>query len=397
MPHDSTIHLDLTQDVQQRGTPQRSQPPAYPDVTSLSQPLSREALLKNYAGILNAGNIYYPVAYQLPRLLGRGQQGHVFLGLRQGARGCITENAIKVYNPVLYNSPEEYWTDMGRIAAQISRIQRCQSPNLVARYSYEETFGIGYAQMESIDGLDLVHVMQARNLQVAMTRSTSNEWDKFSQSVFRLDRKTARLQPGFVVYLMRGILRGLEQLHNLGFLHFDLKPGNVMLDRLGTVKIIDFGRAVRIDEKVSFLFGSPQYMAPETHRLQAGSPQTDLYSLGLIALELLRGEPLAPSNTDHNTLLQMKLSIPKTLENLLPPYVAENKELVSILKKMLAADPAERYQSAREAEVGPDGLIVIDRQLIQAGLDTEYARDFSDYLSKLVDPQTGRIESTALQ
>ncbi|MFU8780330.1 MAG: serine/threonine-protein kinase [Kiritimatiellia bacterium] len=397
MPQDSTIHLDLTQNVQQRGTLRESQPPAYPDVTSLSQPITRDTLLKNYAGILNAGNIYYPVAYQLPRLLGRGQQGHVFLGLRQGARGCITENAIKIYNPVLYNSPEEYWTDMGRIAAQISRMQRSQSPNLVARYSYEETFGIGYVQMESIDGLDLVHVMQARNLQVAMTRSTANEWNKFSQSVFRLDRKTARLQPGFVVYLMRGILRGLEQLHNLGFLHFDLKPGNVMLDRLGTVKIIDFGRAVRVNEKVSFLFGSPQYMAPETHRLQAGSPQTDLYSLGLIALELLRGEPLTTPDADENTLLQMKLSIPKTLENLLPPYVAENKELVSILKKMLAADPSERYQSARDAEVGPDGLIVIDRQLIQAGLDTEYARDFSDYLSKLVDPQTGRIESSALQ
>jgi eukaryotic-like serine/threonine-protein kinase len=303
----------------------------------------------------------------------------------------------RLYDPGLYSSPEEYWTDMGRIAAQISRMQRIHSPNIVARYSYEETLGIGYVQMESIDGLDLVHVMQARNLQVAMTRSTPEEWGKFSESVFRLDRKNVRLQPGFVVYLMRGVLRGLEQLHSLGFLHFDLKPGNVMIDRLGSVKIIDFGRAVRIDENVSFLFGSPQYMAPETHRLQAGSPQTDIYSLGLIALELLRGEPLTPAGADTETLLRAKLALPERLEKILPPYVVENRSLVDILQKMLEPDPAERYQTARDAEVGADGLIVIDRQLIQAGLDTEYARDFSDYLSKLVDPQTGRIESAALQ
>jgi serine/threonine-protein kinase len=364
---------------------------------ALSQPMSLAVLRQNYEVILRARSIYYPVAYQLPRLLGRGQQGHVFLGLRQGARGCITENAIKIYDPALYKTPEEYWTDMGRIAAQISRMQRINSPNLVARYSYEETVGIGYVQMESIDGLDLAHLMQPRNLQVAMTRSSSEEWSKFSQTVFRLDGDVLRLQPGFVVYLMRGILKGLEQLHGLGFLHFDLKPGNVMVDRLGSVKIIDFGRAVRVDENIAFLFGSPKYMAPETHRLQAGSPQTDLYSLGLIALELLRGESLVPSATDAKELLEAKLELPSILETLLPPYVSENRSLVSILKKLLAPDPAQRYASARDAEIGEEGLSVIDRQLIYAGLDTEYARDLSDYLAKLVDTETGRIEMAALQ
>ncbi len=394
---DSTIFIKLPDPEKEHPQPPPRNPTSVVTPTShLAQPLTLATLRQNYEGIVRARSIYYPVAYQLPRLLGRGQQGHVFLGLRQGARGCITENAIKIYDPALYNTGEEYWTDMGRIAAQISRMQRIQSPNMVARYSYEETFGIGYVQMESIDGLDLMHLMQARNLQVAMTRSTPEEWSKFSQSVFRLDHNVLRLQPGFVVYLMRGILRGLEQLHKLGFLHFDLKPGNVMVDRLGYVKIIDFGRAVRIDENISFLFGSPQYMAPETHRLQAGSPQTDLYSLGLIALELLRGEPLTAPDSTPEELLNAKRTLPARMETLLPPYVAENGSLVRILKNLLAPDPTRRYASARDAEVGKDGLIVIDRQLIQAGLDTEYARDLSDYLAKLVDPQTSRIGSTAL-
>ncbi len=387
----STVFLQINDKTQ--GTPPVQPATAVQSSAEIVQPINMDALCHNYDGIVRARGIYYPVAYQFPRLLGRGQQGHVFLGLRQGARGCITENAIKLYDPRLYRTPEEYWTDMGRIAAQISRMQRTQSPNMVSRYSYEETCGIGYVQMESIDGLDLARLMQHKNLQMAMTRSTPEEWAKFSQSVFRLDRFTLRLQPGFVVYLMRGILRGLERLHALGFLHFDLKPGNVMVDRLGSVKIIDFGRAVMIDENVSFLFGSPSYMAPETHRLERGSQQTDLFSLGLIALELLRGEPLVAQDATVKQLLDAKLNVARQLESILPSYVAENGNLVGILRKLLAVDPRHRYASARDAEVGEDGLLVVDKQLIQAGLDTEYARDLSDYLSKLVDPQTQRIES----
>lgn len=358
------------------------------------QPMTMQALCRNYSAIINAKGIYYPVAYQFPRLLGCGQQGHVFLALRQGARGCITENAVKLYNPALYGSPKEYWTDMGRIAAQISRMQRIQSPNMVSRHSYEETYGIGYVEMEAVDGLDLARLMNRNLLNLAMTRSTPDEWAKFSQTVFRLDNNRMRLQPGFVVYLLRGILRGLERLHALGFLHFDLKPGNVMVDRLGSVKIIDFGRALMINENVSFLFGSPLYMAPETHRREPGSPQSDLYSVGLIALELLVGEPIVADPTvNEDGLLAVKLQLVKRLETILPSYVLENTDLVAILRKLLAPALADRYESAREAEIGESGLAVIDKQLIYAGLDTEYARDLSDYLAKLIDPQTQRIET----
>lgn len=360
------------------------------------QPMTMDTLCRNYDSIIRAKGIYYPVAYQFPRLLGRGHQGHVFLALRQGARGCITENAIKLYNPCLYGSPQEYWTDMGRIAAQISRMQRIQSPNMVSRHSYEETYGIGYVEMEAIDGVDLERLMNRNHLEQAMTRSTPQEWAKFSQTVFRLEHNRMRLQPGFVVYLLRGILRGLERLHNMGFLHFDLKPGNVMVDRLGSVKIIDFGRAVMINEKVSFLFGSPLYMSPETHRREPGSVQSDLFSVGLIALELLVGEPITlDAAMDEAGLLKLKMNIVSRLEHILPPYVLENTDLVGILRKLLAPAPANRYQSAKEAEVGESGLSVIDKQLVYADLATEYARDLSDYLAKLIDPQTQRIEAAA--
>jgi serine/threonine protein kinase len=395
----STVFINLTGKQRQRPEASTDEQQAQAPETPLPpfdspQKMTMEVLCRNYGAILNAKGIYYPVAYQFPRLLGCGQQGHVFLALRQGARGCITENAVKLYNPCLYGSPQEYWTDMGRIAAQISRMQRIQSPNMVSRHSYEETYGIGYVEMEAIDGVDLARLMNRNLLNLAMTRSTPDEWSKFSQTVFRLDNNRMRLQPGFVVYLLRGILRGLERLHAMGFLHFDLKPGNVMVDRLGSVKVIDFGRALMINENVSFLFGSPLYMAPETHRREAGSPQSDLYSVGLIALELLVGEPIVTNPTvGEDGLLAVKKQLGNRLKTILPPYVLENTDLVEILRKLLAYAPADRYESAREAEIGESGLAVIDKQLIHAGLDTEYARDLSDYLAKLIDPQTQRIEA----
>ncbi len=353
-----------------------------------------EHLLRSYRSILRHRAIFYPVAYQFLGELGRGRQGVVMLGLRQGARGCITEHAIKVFDPSIYASPEEYWTDMGRIAAQITRLQHVQSPHLVSRHSYEETHGIGYLEMEVIDGVDLRRLLSRAHLEVVRQRSTAKEWAKFTRAIFRLEGDRLSLQPGVAVYILRGVLQGLESLHAASFLHCDIKPANIMIDRLGYVKLVDFGRGVIEDEQVTHLFGSPYYMAPEIHQRQPGRKQADLYSVGLVALELLCGGPFvgAAEQPAESTLLQLKQALPGRLPELLPPHVLANVNLVNILRKCVDPVPDNRYRSARDAEVGEDGLRIIDKQLVRAGLDSEYARDLADYLAKTVNPQTNRIE-----
>jgi serine/threonine-protein kinase len=355
--------------------------------------MSMDRLRRNYSSILRGKAIYYPVAYQFLRRLGKGRQGEVFLGLRQGARGCITEHAIKVMNPQIYRSPEEYWTDMGRIASQISQLQRVQSPYLVSSHAYEETYGIGYVEMEAIDGVDLGFVLDRKHLRLAMKRSTPAEWSKFTGVLFRLEGERMRFQPGLAVYVVRGVLRGLERLHANNFLHSDVKPANVMMDRLGYIKLVDFGRAVVVGEKMSFLLGSPLYMAPEIHRRQEGGPTSDLYSVGLLTLELLRGQRLLPDGpVDEEKLLQAKLNLPERLEELLPPDVRVNHQLTAILRRLVDPDPAKRFPTAAEAEAGQTGLGLIEKQLVQAGLDAEYDRDLSAYFAKFVDPKTQRVE-----
>ena len=166
-----------------------------------------------------------------------------------------------------------------------------------------------------------------------------------------------------------------------------------MIDRLGNVKVVDFGRAVMAGEKVSFLLGSPLYMAPEIHRREIGGIQSDFYSLGLVALEMLRGEKIASGDdVNESDLLITKMNLLDSLSEILPPHVLANEALVSILGRFVEPDPVKRYSSAQEAEVGDEGLRVIDRQLVQAGLASEYGRDLAEYLSKLVDEKTQRIE-----
>ena len=358
--------------------------------------MTMDQLQRSYDSIISASAIYYPVAYQFVRELGRGRQGRVFLALRQGARGCITEHAIKIFDPSLYRSPSEYWTDMGRIATQISRMHQMQSPNLVSRYSYDETYGIGYIEMEALDGFDLRRLIQKGEFEKAKSRSGMQdaEWSRFTSTIFRRTKDgVVALQPGTVVYILRGVLRGLERLHASGFLHCDIKPGNIMVDRLGTIKVVDFGRAVVVGERLSFLLGSPMYMSPEMHRREACGPQSDIFSLGLVALEMLCGKPIADSeHDDEASLLKAKLGLCDRLHELLPGDVLSNKHLVSIIRRFLHPEPRRRYATARDADVGEQGLRIIDKQLVQAGLDSEYSRDLSEYLNKQVNEHTGRVD-----
>jgi serine/threonine protein kinase len=134
-------------------------------------------------------------------------------------------------------------------------------------------------------------------------------------------------------------------------------------------------------------------MSPEIHRREPGVVQSDAYSVGLVGLEMLTGKTLAdPVKVSEKQLLDIKMELPNKLNDILPRHVKENEYLVSILKKFIDPDPVKRHPSVKDAEVGDHGLKTVDKQLVQAGIDSEYARDLSDYLSKLVDSRTGRIE-----
>ena len=345
-------------------------------------------LAANYRAILAARAIYYPVAYRFPRELGRGRQGIVYLGLRQGARGCVTRHAIKLFDPAIYGSAKKYWTDMGRIAAQTSKLQLVKNPALVAPDIYEESNGIGYIQMEVVDGISLRELLDGAHLDQVRARSSEAEWRRFTDVIFRQENGKLMIQPGIALYILRQVLRGLETLHEMGFIHSDVKPANIMIDRLGYVKLIDYGRATLVDEKITLLLGTPVYMAPETHEERIARTRSDIYSLGLVGLEMLRGERLfSPEIAQSEAeLLKAKQALPGRLYDILPDHVRKNAQFLILLQRFLEPNPAARYATAEEAEIGENGLSMLHKQLTLAGKDTEYGRELENYLSKIVNP-----------
>ena len=348
-------------------------------------------LLETYGAILQERALRHPVPYHFVRELGKGRQGIVFLAIRQGARGCLTRHAIKIHDPGIYSSAETYWSDMARLASQVSKLQPVNSDNLSMSEAYDEQDGIGYLQMAVIDGIDLQYLLDGTHVAIARSQSSDEEWEHFLKLLFRVDEGRFRLQPGLAFYILRKVLMGLAVIHEAGYLHADIKPSNIMIDRNGGVKLVDFGRAVGIGEPITILIGSPLYMAPETHRLEPGYAQADIFGAGLVFLEMLRGQTMIDyAHLTDAQLLAFKLGLPDQLETLLPPHVASSKKLVRMLRRLMHPDYQRRFASAREAEEYQYRLRGINREM---GLptDAEYDRELQCYLEKISDPETGHL------
>ncbi|MGA1236858.1 MAG: serine/threonine protein kinase [Limisphaerales bacterium] len=338
-------------------------------------------LLSSYSGLLQRKQILYPVAFRFVGELGRGRQGVVFLALRHGARGCVTRHAIKVHNPGIYSSARSYWTDMGRIASQTSSMQSITSPNLVSRETYDEVSGIGYTQMEVIHGIDVNEFISGAHNERVQARLSERDWTRLFDVLFRRHSDGLRVQPGIAIYLMRMVLRGLEVLHRRGFIHGDVKPANIMIDRLGTVKLVDYGRALRADEGKPVLFGSPLYMAPEIHLWRPSRPHSDLYSVGMLGLVLMAGKrAITQRARSEKELLDFKLTLPDKLSELLPSYVSENVRFLNMLRRFLAPDPGNRFQDAQTAETDAEGLRAVHKQLTLSGKDSDYVREVAKFV-----------------
>jgi serine/threonine protein phosphatase PrpC len=153
--------------------------------------------------------------------------------------------------------------------------------------------------------------------------------------------------------LVEQIARGLQAFHRMEMLHQDLRPENIMIDKTGTVKIIDFGSVcvAGVDERASpdersRILGTLQYTAPEYFVGDAGSERADLYSLGVIAYQMLSGRlPYGAEAARVRTrAAQRKLRYATLLDEQrdLPAWVD------AALKKAVHPEPLERYEVLSE-------------------------------------------------
>jgi serine/threonine protein kinase len=148
------------------------------------------------------------------------------------------------------------------------------------------------------------------------------------------------------VQYARQIASALAQVHRVGILHRDLKPGNVMLREDGSIALIDFGLAkrMRLEQEMTDsgeIFGTPYYMSPEQGHADDVDARSDIYSLGVIFYEMLTGEkPFRASNAMAIIYKHGHAPIP-----VLPPRLEKYQLL---LDRLLAKLPDDRLQSAAE-------------------------------------------------
>jgi serine/threonine protein kinase len=150
------------------------------------------------------------------------------------------------------------------------------------------------------------------------------------------------------VSYLRQIASGLSAVHAQGVLHRDLKPGNIMLRKNGSIALIDFGLAKRAKLEAEItdkgeIFGTPYYMSPEQGHGNGVDERSDIYSLGVVFFEMLTGrKPYVADSAMGIIYKHATARIP-----LLPSRFAEHQMLINM---MLAKAPEDRLQSATEIE-----------------------------------------------
>lgn len=149
--------------------------------------------------------------------------------------------------------------------------------------------------------------------------------------------------------IIEQLARGLAAFHRLEMVHQDIKPENVMIDRRGTVKIIDFGstKIAGIEEIASpiqrlSLLGTKNYTAPEHLQGYAGSPRSDIFALGVIAYEMLTGQLPYGEKYDEGTLRRLEYTSARHWDPDLPMWIDK------ALEKAVAKEADRRYAEASE-------------------------------------------------
>jgi serine/threonine-protein kinase len=197
--------------------------------------------------------------YHIVERIASGGMGEVF---RAHDAVLAREVAIKILHRSLSGDPAfvDRFRREARAAAGLAH------PNIVAVYDWGAVDGIYYMVMEYVRGPSVRHLLNERG----------------------------RLEPAQAVEVLRQSLLALGHAHHEGFVHRDMKPENLLVTREGVVKVADFGLArAYADGRVTqagAVTGTVQYLAPEQIRGEPADPRSDLYSLGIVAYELLTGK-----------------------------------------------------------------------------------------------------------
>jgi serine/threonine protein kinase/tetratricopeptide (TPR) repeat protein len=252
--------------------------------------------------------------YQVIEELGKGGMGRVYKVFDTEVREKL---ALKLLKPEIATDAAtiERFRNELRLARTVSHRNVCRMHDL----GREEGTGTYFITMEYVPGEDLKSLIHS----------------------------IGALPVGKAVAIARQAAEGLAEAHRLGVVHRDLKPQNIMIDREGGVRIMDFGIARSVGAKgltgAGVLIGTPEYMSPEQVDGKEADARSDIYALGVVLFEMLTGRLPFEGATPLSVAVKQKSEPapdPRTLNAQVPD------DLAKLVLRCLKKDKGERFQAA---------------------------------------------------
>jgi serine/threonine protein kinase/Tfp pilus assembly protein PilF len=227
------------------------------------------------------------------------------------------EVALKLLRPDIADDPQV----VERFSNELKFARKIVHKNVGRMYDLGEAEGFLYITMEFVPGEDLKAFI----------------------------KRAGQLSIGKTIAIIEQVCEGLVEAHELGVVHRDLKPQNIMIDKSGNAHILDFGIARSLSAKgitdVGMVIGTPEYMSPEQVGGEDIDQRSDLYSLGIILYEMVSGS--VPFQADSAFAVGMKHKsekpqAPQTIE----PQIPDN--LNRMILRCLEKEKEKRFQTAEE-------------------------------------------------
>ncbi len=252
--------------------------------------------------------------YEIVEEIGKGGMGKVY----KAFDGDIDEYvALKIIRPEIASDENT----ISRFKNELKLARKISHRNVCRMYDLGKDGDTRFISMEYVSGEDL------------------------KRSIQRMGSLTIRK----TVDIGRQICQGLSEAHRLGVFHRDLKPHNIMIDREGNARIMDFGIARFPEAKgitdSGMMIGTPHYLSPEQVEGFETDHRSDIYSLGVILFEMVAGQVPFDGDTTLSIVVKHKTEIPRDprdFNNQIP------EKLSQLILKCLEKDPKQRYQSAEE-------------------------------------------------